>query len=50
MEITGHSTIEMDNRYDAVDNDDMREAFTAHEQFLQECRSKNGTENGVRPS
>jgi integrase len=50
MEITGHSTIEMDNRYDAVDNDDMLEAFAAHEQFVQECRSKNGTENGVRPS
>ena len=52
MKITGHGTLEMDNRYDSVDSDDMEAAFNAHDKFLKNNRAKiaNGSGNPVHPA
>ena len=39
MEITGHSTREMFDRYNTIDADDAKEAIRKFEKFLQSAKS-----------
>jgi integrase len=43
MSITGHSTVEMDSRYDSVDTDDKIGAVAKHEELVSEFRSQRDT-------
>jgi integrase len=40
--ISGHSTVEMDDRYDTVDKDDKVAAIARHEAYVEDMRSQHG--------